>query len=138
MSKKYIVNENDGIVVRIEERPGYYSGSEDFISDAAKTLSRDKFDVVSQIDNWYIPFSSPIKSIARLSADDEWNEEVGKKVADSKYERKRHERVIRQAKFTKKMLLDAAAGLDDIIARHEKKRDALAEDYQKYFVGRKV
>ena len=138
MSKKYIVNEHDGIVVRIEEMPDYYDGCEDFMTDAQKALPREQYMIVCEVDRVSIPIYSPIKSIAHLSEDDEWDEEIGKKVADSKYERKRHERVIRQANITKKLLLKTIAGLDEIIARHEKKRDALAEDYQKYFVERKV
>lgn len=138
MSKKYIVNENDGVVVRVEERPDYYDGCEDFMADARKALPREQYMIVREADIVLGNLYSPIKSIARLSEDDEWDEEIGKKVADSKYERKRHERVIRQANLAKKLLLKTIAGLDEIIARHEKKRDALVEDYQKYFVERKV
>ena len=50
MSKKYIVNEHDGIVVRIEEMPDYYDGCEDFMTDAQKALPREQYMIVRETD----------------------------------------------------------------------------------------
>ena len=131
---KTIVSEENGSVIKTYLDDG---GINLFMAECVKKMPNWMSYLIREIiyNRRYPDYPEVIKGVARLSFDDEWNEETGKRVAESKLAKKTHERVAKQAKYAKAMFEETIVYLDKIIDFHEKKVAAIQKDYNRYFMG---
>lgn len=79
-------------------------------------------------------YPNVIRATAVCSIDDEWNEEIGKKVVEAKINLKRHKRVCKMVAEIFRILNETAKSLlNDIYIEHSEKIKSISNDIENYF-----
>lgn len=135
-NKKFIIKPEDGVVVGIftEDNNGFSRILREATSDASDIQK----DIVMALCSYkgYLWDNKPIRSVARCSSDDEWNEEIGKKVAETKLDLKRHVKLIRQYDVLIGELHKLENKLYERQQDHVDKFEKINDDLDHYFRGK--
>lgn len=128
---KFFVKPEERIIV------GVYEEDEDiFMKEVYDKFPGWTLDVIEAMisSDRFPTYPNVIRATAVCSEDDEWNEEIGKKVVEAKINLKRHNRVCNMVVFIGSALNDIALRLvHDIYNEHNRKAEAIEHDLDTYF-----
>lgn len=133
-----------GVIVKPENRVVIKERVFDFDDiwfELTKNLSSKHNSVINSLLAYMIPWrdrcGKKIKAVARCSQTDEWDEEFGRKLAEAKYQYKRHKKLERYAFKIAKELRELTFKMMEVGEFHHQKASKIHDDIDSYFMNRK-
>lgn len=130
---KQIVKPEDKVVVNIGDM--YLP---ELAGELGKGFSKTITDTIWMImmDKDLRNYAETIKTMARCSSDDTWDEEFGKKLAEQRYYLKKHEKIAKYAHKMRERFLALADRMGEVEVEHGVKVNRIKADIDNYFDGK--
>ena len=128
MKIKYIVKENEGLVIgEMINKPNILHEMESYGLDDFFRIAIKRPNVINDVK---------IKAIARVSGDDIFDAETGKKLVEAKINMKRHARLARQYWSILQYLKKAITKFEMLYEMHAEKVNRICEDIDRHWRGK--